>query len=111
MFLRLLPVLEMSGCGAAPGGELRGQDEVVAVGGDQLSGQFLRLAELVAVRAVQEGAAGLGEPVEDPACVVRLGARAPAGADVRGAERVLGHAQSGPVTEGRVTHGMSLHEG
>ncbi|MDQ0408564.1 hypothetical protein J2S50_007113 [Streptomyces sp. DSM 40167] len=52
-------------------GELGGQDEVVAVGGDQLSGQFLRLLELVAVRAGGEGVAGLGESVEDPACLVR----------------------------------------
>lgn len=83
---------------------------MLAVGGDQLSGQFLRLAELVTVRAVQEGAAGLGEAAEDPPCLVRLGSGAPASAEVRDAQRLLGHTQSESVSKARVAHEMSLHK-
>ncbi|GAA2435162.1 hypothetical protein GCM10010273_09930 [Streptomyces lavendulocolor] len=67
-------------------------------GADLVEARVLLAGELdvegceVAVGAVEEGAARLGEPVEDPAGLVGLGAGAPAGAEVRGAERVLGDA-------------------
>ncbi|MFB4425747.1 hypothetical protein C5F59_032260 [Streptomyces sp. QL37] len=64
-----------------------------------------------AAGAVEESAEGLGLPVEDPGGLVGLGTGAPAGAEVRGAERVLGDEQSGPAAEGRVTRESSLRKG
>src|SRR6185369_2895635 len=87
------------------------QHEVVPVGAQELAEQLLGFAGLIVLGGVDERAAGFGESVEDLAGLGGLGAGAPAatgapaGAEVGGAEAVLGHAQAVVAPEGRVSHG------
>ena len=106
MFRRLVPVVDTPGAGAEA--VLGGDDEVVAVGGEEVAEHPFRVAVAVHVGGVDEGAAGLGEAVEDDASLGLLGATAPGGAEVPGAEGVLGDAQAGDAAERGVAHGGVL---
>ena len=103
MFLRLLPVREILGGGGSQG-IFCGDNEIIAIGRDKITEQFLGLAELVAVGGVDEVAAGFDVTIEDFFRFRALGAMSPARAEVAGAQRQFGDAQPGLAAEDFVSH-------
>ena len=90
------------------GRELRGDDEVVAIGGEEVPEQRLGLAQLIALGGVDQRPARLGEALEHAPRVGRLGAGAPARPEVARPECVLGDPETGQPAERAVVHVASI---
>ena len=106
---QVLPVVPSEVGVPAPLGQrvLRGHHEVVPVGTHELADQLLALAVGVVAGRVHEGAAGLGERVEDLPGRRRVGAPAPRVAERHGPQGELGHPEPAGSQEPVAHHAAS----
>jgi hypothetical protein len=73
-------------------GVLRGDDEVIPVGGDELTDHLFGLPDLIGIGGVDEVTARRDVSVEHALRFLALGAVTPAGAEVAGPQRKLRYA-------------------
>ena len=88
------------GIGRSTTCELGGEHEVFALALQQGAKQFFGLPKLIDIGRIDEIAAGLNIGIEDCCADIGIGAVAPAGSEVSGAERHLRYLEAGTAKDG-----------
>ncbi|MNI25034.1 hypothetical protein D3C73_786720 [compost metagenome] len=91
----------------SPQGVLGGNDQPVALRGNEFAEHGFRLAALIAIGGVDEVAAGLQVTVKNAGGFIALGAMPPAGSKIAGTQRQFRDAQAGFAAEHFVMHGKA----